>query len=121
MYKGLMLLLVFLFELAAIAALAWWGFALDATTWVRVVAGIGTPLITVVVWGLLLAPRARFTVPGWVVVALKTAVYAAAVVALFAVGHRVLAVAFAVVVAVVTGLVRVGHLDAGMREARKPS
>jgi Protein of unknown function (DUF2568) len=45
--------LAFLLELAALAALCWWGFHVSAATWVKVVLGIGAPLAAVIVWSLL--------------------------------------------------------------------
>ena len=114
MYRAVMLLMVFLSELAALAAFAWFGFALDAAVWVRVLAGVGLPVAGAVVWGLFAAPRARFALPGAAVVAVKSAVYVLAALAVYAVGHPVLALVFVVMVAVVTGLVRAGHLDEGV-------
>jgi len=121
MYRAVMLFTVFLSELAALAAFAWFGFSLDAPVWVRALAGFGLPVAVAVVWGLFAAPRAKFAPPGKVVVAIKTAVYVLAALAVVAVGHPVLAVVCLLVVAVVTGLVRIGHLDAGVRPARKPA
>jgi hypothetical protein len=117
MYRGLMLLLAFLLELAAIAALAWWGFALDAAGWARVLAGVGVPLVAVVLWGLYAAPRARFKVPA-AAVAVKIVVYGAATAALAAVGHVTLAVVFLALVLLVTGLIRFRRLDEGVADPR---
>ena len=48
----------FVVELLAIVALGYWGFAaLDGTPW-RFVAGIGAPVVLVVVWALVVAPNA---------------------------------------------------------------
>lgn len=44
--------LAFLLELAALAALAWWGFTTGSSLLVRVLLGVGTPLVAVVLWGL---------------------------------------------------------------------
>jgi hypothetical protein len=44
----------FFLELAAIAALAWWGWS------VSFVLGLALPGMAIVLWGLFAAPRARF-------------------------------------------------------------
>ena len=96
--RDLALTLRFALELAAIVALAWWGFALGAPPAARVVVGIAAPLIVIVLWGAVVAPRPRLTVPGWVRELTEAAVWVAAVAALLAVGAAGLAVAFAVLV-----------------------
>lgn len=114
MYRATMLFAVFACELLALAAFAWFGFSLDASVWVRAIAGFGLPVGVAVVWGLFAAPRARFALPGKAVVAIKSAVYVLAALAVVAVGHPVLAAVCLLVVVVVTGLVRLGHLDEGL-------
>lgn len=96
--RDLALTLRFLLELVAIVAVGWWGFALDAPATLRVAAGIAIPLAVIVLWGAVVAPRARFAVPDWLRAAAEAVVWAAAVAALVAVGAPGLAVAFAVLV-----------------------
>ena len=85
----------FVSEIAALAALALWGFTTPSATASRVLLGIGVPLAAAVLWGLVAAPRApvRSTAP---TVATKLVVFGAAVLALTDTGHPVLAVALAV-------------------------
>lgn len=52
MVKGVNLLVTFLLELGVIAAAAVWGFTLDAGVLVRVVAGLATPALFVLMWAL---------------------------------------------------------------------
>jgi Protein of unknown function (DUF2568) len=87
--------LAFLLELAALVALAYWGFTLDAGTVARVALGLGAPAAMVVVWGRWLAPRSpRRPAMPWLVVA-KLVVFALAAAALAAAGLGVLALVFA--------------------------
>ncbi|MFB8275518.1 YrdB family protein [Nocardia colli] len=44
--------MTFLLELGVIAAVAFWGFTLDASVLVRVVAGLATPALFVLMWAL---------------------------------------------------------------------
>jgi hypothetical protein len=89
--------LAFLLELAALAVLAWWGFTTGSGPLVRVLLGVGTPLVAVVLWGLFAAPRARIAVPLAMTLAVKAVVFGAAAVALWGLRHESLAVAFAVI------------------------
>ena len=96
--------LAFVLELAALAALAVWGFTLDAAWPLRLVLGLGAPILMIVVWGLLLAPRAaRRLVMPWLLVA-KLVVFGVAATALAGAGHAHLAVVFGVLVVLNLGL-----------------
>lgn len=107
--------LAFLFELLALVALGWWGFTVGAPVGVRVVLGVGTPLVAIVLWGLFAAPRARFRVGIPAVLAVKVLVFGAATVALFAMGKPVLAIVFAVLVVINTALATVDRNAAVVR------
>lgn len=87
----------FLLELAALAALGWWGWRHGPNVPLKVVLAAGAPLVAAVVWGLFAAPKAAIPVPGVAQVAVQVAVFAAATLALLANGAPRLAVAFAVV------------------------
>src|SRR5262245_49641962 len=105
-YRSLMLLTLFLLELCALAALSWAGFSLNAPLGVRIALGVGLPLVGAVVWGLFAAPRAKFKLPPGAVTTVKIIVYGAATLALFAIGHELLAIAYPLAVLLVTGLIR---------------
>lgn len=96
--------LAFVLELAALAALGVWGFTLEAPWPLRLVFGLGAPLLMIVAWGLLLAPRAaRRLVMPWLLVA-KLVVFGLATAALAAAGHASLAIVFGVLVLLNLGL-----------------
>lgn len=61
--KAALAALIFLLELALLAAAGWWGFSLDAGWPVRLLAGLGAPLAIAVVWGLFCSPRASVALP----------------------------------------------------------
>lgn len=88
--------LAFGLELAALAALGYWGFTADATGMAKIVLGVGAPLLAALGWGLYAAPRARFTLPTPAVVAVKLAVFGAAAAALYATGAHALGIVLAV-------------------------
>ncbi len=74
----------FLLELAALAALGWWGVRTGDTALAKIALGAGAPMVAAVVWGLFVAPKATFAVPRAVHVALQVLVLGGAVVALLA-------------------------------------
>lgn len=82
-------------ELAALAALGYWGFTVAESTAVRVLLGVGLPVVAAVLWGLFAAPRAVVRRAPLTVVT-KVLVFGAAVLALAVRGHVVLAVILAV-------------------------
>jgi hypothetical protein len=108
--------LAFLLELAALAALCWWGFHVSGATWAKVVLGIGAPVAAVIVWSLFAAPRARYRLPMAMTLLVKTIVFGAAAAALVADSELVLGIVFAVLVVANTVLIRIGNLDEGIVE-----
>ena len=101
------LALAFFLELCALAALGYWGFRVGSGTLAKFALGIGIPLLTAVVWGLFIAPRATVTVPAPVNAALRILVFGLAVAGLAAAGRPTLAWVFGAAVAVNLALVRV--------------
>ncbi|MFU8875560.1 YrdB family protein [Micromonospora sp. SL4-19] len=61
--KPVLLALAFLLELALLVAVGWWGFTLQAGLPVRLLAGLGAPLLIAVGWGLFCSPRASVPLP----------------------------------------------------------
>jgi hypothetical protein len=89
------LTVAFLSELAALAALAAWGWSVPGTTAPRVLLAIGAPLVAAVLWGLFAAPSAPVGITALAVV-VKIGVFGTAALALLAIGRPQLAVALAV-------------------------
>jgi hypothetical protein len=106
------LALRFLLELAALGALAYWGFhEFDGAT--AVLLGIGAPLAAAIAWGIFVAPKRRVhrgEALRWLV---ELLVFGTAAAALIDAGATVLGIAFAFV-AVVDGIVvrRLGETPA---------
>jgi hypothetical protein len=92
----------FLCELAMLAALGYWGFTVGEGTGAWVL-GVGAPLLAAVVWGALVAPKARWPVPIGSRVVIELVLFGAAVGALAVAGQPVLAVVLGVA-ALVTSL-----------------
>ncbi|MFI6261049.1 DUF2568 domain-containing protein [Micromonospora sp. NPDC051006] len=59
MIRAFGLLLLFLLELAVLGIGAWWGWALDAATPVRLLAAAAVPVLLAALWGVFGSPKAR--------------------------------------------------------------
>jgi hypothetical protein len=99
MLKSANLAVKFLLELAAFAALAYWGARTGHGGW-AVVAAIAAPLAAVLVWGLFAAPRAKRRLPVAARAPLELAVFGLAAGGLAAAGAVTLAIVFGAVVIV---------------------
>jgi Protein of unknown function (DUF2568) len=87
----------FLLELAALAALAYWGSQTGPLA-VSVVLAIAAPLAGAVVWGIFAAPKSRHRLRGARRLIVEIPFFGAAAAGLAATGQWVLAAIFAVVV-----------------------
>ncbi len=91
------LALAFLLELCALAALGYWGWRVGQSWPMRLLLGLGAPVLAAVVWGAFVAPKAAVTVPGPVRFALGVVVFGVAALALWAAAQPTLALVFIVV------------------------
>ncbi|MEZ4671640.1 MAG: YrdB family protein [Anaerolineae bacterium] len=98
--KSVNLALAFLLELGMLAAYAYWGFNASSETVIRIVVGIGLPVLAATIWGIFLAPRSSRRLTRNPRVAAELAMYALAALALAAAAQPTLAVTFAVVVVI---------------------
>ncbi|CCK25041.1 putative membrane protein [Streptomyces davaonensis JCM 4913] len=96
--------LAFLLEIAALGFLGWWGFSAGHEGVPRILLGVGTPSLAILVWGLFAAPRARWRPRLALVLVVKALVLGGGAAALYAVGHPVAAGVVAVVTAVNTAV-----------------
>jgi len=101
------MVLRFIVELTAYAALGYWGAANHSPLIVRVALAIFTPLAAMVLWSLLLAPKARWRLGDPMAIVSELAVFTGAAVALGVSGSVRLSEVFIVVAVVNTLLVRV--------------
>ncbi|MGP7997039.1 MAG: DUF2568 domain-containing protein [Streptosporangiaceae bacterium] len=108
MLRSANLAVKFLLELAAFAALAYWG-ASTGHGAVRVVLAIAAPVAAIVVWSLCCAPRARWRLAIPARVPLELAVFGLAAGGLAAAGGVTLAIIFGAIVVVNSVLLTVFH------------
>jgi hypothetical protein len=91
------LILRFLLELCLLAAFGYWGFQTGQSSPVKIVLGLGAPLLVAVVWGAFLAPKAarRLREP-WLLI-LELVIFGLAIAALYFTEHPALAWALGLV------------------------
>lgn len=85
--KGLNLLVRFLLELCMLAAIGYWGFRTGSGWAMKVILGIGLPILVAVVWGMFVAPKAIYPLHGAAHLALGLILLASGAFALFAGGR----------------------------------
>jgi hypothetical protein len=90
--RSLNLALAFLLELALLAAVAYWGSQLSASTAVRWIVAVGAPLSLAVIWSLIASPDANWRLPPTPLVAFKLLVFTLGAALLFASGQRALGI-----------------------------
>ena len=105
--KAMNLAVAFILELAMLAAFAWWGFHTGDSTIVRILLGIGVPVLVAVIWGIFMAPNSSRRFRGAAYLLLKIVLFGLAVAALVAVGQMILGIILGVVFLVNTVLLYV--------------
>ncbi|MGM0874748.1 MAG: YrdB family protein [Bacillota bacterium] len=88
----------FMLELCALSALGYWGYKTGHGMFLKVVLGIGTPLVAAIIWGMFGSPAAPFKVGVPFILLLEVMINGAAALALYATGKSSLAFTFIVVV-----------------------
>jgi hypothetical protein len=96
-FKNANLALMFFLELCVLAALAYWGLLIGPGMLAKIGPGIGAPVLAIVVWGLLGAPRSSWRLQELWYIVLKVIFFGSATLALFVAGSRILGVVFALV------------------------
>ncbi|MFZ8758100.1 YrdB family protein [Microbacterium sp. HMH0099] len=82
--------------IAAFVTLAIWGFTAWPLPW-NIVAGIGAPVLAILVWALFVSPRAVLAVHPFIRAIVELFVYAAATIAWWSMGQAVIGLVFAIV------------------------
>ncbi len=90
----------FLLELCALAALGYWGFQTGESTLVKIILGIGAPLLLIVVWGKFLAPKSSTRLRDPALTLVKLLILGVAAAALASAGQPGLALIFALAVVI---------------------
>lgn len=100
LFKTLNLALAFFLELCLLAAFGYWGFQLKQGLFVRILAGVGLPVLVAVLWGVFLSPKAVVPLVFPVKMCCKTLLFGTAVALLYSTGRTTLAISFGVATAI---------------------
>ncbi len=94
--KGINLLVRFLLELCMLAAVSYWGFKTQSAWSLKILLGIGLPILIAVLWAMFLSPRATHPLSGISFLALELILLGSGAVALFASGKPTLGWVYAI-------------------------
>jgi Mn2+/Fe2+ NRAMP family transporter len=95
--KNLNLALAFLLELLVLVALCYFGFVIGPNIFVKISLGLGLPIVAIVIWAVLGAPRSKRRLKGFPFLLLQIIFFGSAAVVLYLAGQRVLGIIFALV------------------------
>jgi hypothetical protein len=96
--KGIIASIFFLLELSMLASFVYWGFHIGKGLFLKILIGIGTPILVAFIWGTFIAPKATFPVTVPITIILQSILFGLAAAALFFSGKGSLALIFAIVV-----------------------
>ena len=98
MLKTINLGLRFILELSALVSLGYWGFKVGNGWLIKVLLGLGVPLVAALVWGAFIAPKAPYPPARSIRLVLEFLVFGSAALALVLADHKPLGLFFAAVV-----------------------
>ena len=98
--KALNLLIRFLLELCMLIVVGYWGFKTHSGWVMKIIFGIGLPILIAVIWGLFIAPRATYPLSGISYLAVELILLGSGAVALFASGNPGLGWIYAVILVI---------------------
>lgn len=101
MFSYILMPIIFLVEIVALVAYGYWGFYIGKGIGMKLLLGVGTPLLVAFFWGLFLAPKATFPVNTPLLILLKFIVFGLASFVVYTTGKHTLAVVFLVVAIIV--------------------
>lgn len=92
--KAIHQLVAFLLEIAMLIALGMWGFQSNKSTLLKILFGLGLPLLAAVLWGFLAAPRSEYRLDLPYRLVFSMALFCLASFLLYRLGHTAAAIAF---------------------------
>lgn len=104
LFKNLNLALAFLLELGALAAFCSFGFTIEGNLLLKLLLGIGLPLVAIVIWAIFGAPMSKRRLKGFPFLLLQLVFFGSAVVVLYLPGQKILSIIFAVLFVLNTSL-----------------
>lgn len=87
----------FILEILALVIYGYWGFHVSNGIFLKIVLGIGTPLLAAFIWGTFGAPQAPYLLTGGAYLLLEIAIFGLAVVALYTAGKQSMAITYGII------------------------
>ena len=107
--KAINLGIRFLLEIMVLVILGYWGFHVSQGTIIKILLGIGTPLLAAVIWGMFGAPKAPYVLSGFSFLILEIVIFGLPAVALFNTEKQSLALLYGLIVVVNLFLLKIWH------------
>ena len=98
--KLLNLLVRFLLELCLLAAVGFWGFKTHSSSGLKILFGVGLPILIAVLWGMFVAPKAVYRLNSVLYIAAEFVLLGSGAAALFASGKPTIAWIYAIIVVI---------------------
>ncbi|WP_042351494.1 YrdB family protein [Bacillus massiliigorillae] len=95
---GINLVLRFILEICALISLGYWGFHSNQGYMVKILLGIGSPILMAIIWGTFISPKASIPIRGFKRLLLELLIFGCATLSLYNAWHPVLALFFAILV-----------------------
>ncbi|MED1602502.1 YrdB family protein [Alkalihalophilus marmarensis] len=97
----------FILEVTALLALGYWGVQAGIEVWLKILLGISVPLLTAIVWGVFISPKAPKRLHEGPRLFLEIALFALAAAAMYGSGFEYFSVIFMLMAMVISILIRV--------------
>jgi hypothetical protein len=99
----------FLLEILVLVILGYWGFRVSEGTVMKIIVGIGSPLLVAVIWGMFGAPKATYVLSGLPFLLLEIVIFGLPVAALFFIEKQSIAYIYGVIVIINIILMKIWH------------
>lgn len=97
-FQYMIISIFFLLELAMLGSFMYWGFHLDKGWFIKILFGIGAPIVVAIIWGGFIAPKASIPVSVPIRILLQIILFGSAAVALYFSEKGTLAIIFGTIV-----------------------
>jgi hypothetical protein len=87
----------FILELVILFSLGYWGFHFDSGLIIKIILGIGLPLIAAIIWGMTISPKAKIRLPLIGILIIEFIIFGTAVLCLISSGIKVFPMIFGIV------------------------
>lgn len=88
----------FFLEIIALVIFGFWGFRFSGSTLVKIILGVGTPILVATIWGTFGSPKAAFPLSGLSMLLLEIVIFGLSAAALYFTGKQMMAILYGLLV-----------------------